>query len=111
MSFKNQRASEDIKRELSDIIRELKDPRVSGLLSIVRLDLANDYSQCKVYVSSLEGIESTKSSIEGLKSAGGFIRRELSLRLKIRHTPELKFVADDGIEYSANINKIIKDIN
>ena len=68
--FRLGKATEDIRRELSDILRSVKDPRVSGLLSIVKIDLSGDMSYCKVYVSSLEGMESTRQSVKGLTSTG-----------------------------------------
>ena len=86
--FRLGKATEDIRRELSDILRSVKDPRVSGLLSIVKIDLSGDMSYCKVYVSSLEGMESTRQSVKGLTSAQGYIRRELGMRLHTRKTPE-----------------------
>lgn len=109
-SFKLARAAEDVRRELSDIMRSLKDPRVTGLLSIVKLDLSNDYSYCKVYISSMEGLEAAKSAVEGLKSASGLIRREIGARLKLRRTPEFTFIPDNGIEYSAELNKKMKEL-
>ncbi len=108
--FKIGRTTEDIRRELTDILRSVKDPRVSGLLSIVKLDLSSDLSYCKVYVSSLEGMESTLQSVKGLSSAQGFIRRELGSRLRLRKTPELRFIADDSIEISAKISKRLEEI-
>ncbi len=109
-NFKISRTSEDIKRELTDIMRGLKDPRISGLLSIVKLELSGDMSCCKIYVSSLEGMESTRQSVKGLTSAEGFIKRELSLRLRLRKTPELRFIADDSIEQSAKISRVLEEI-
>lgn len=106
-SVKLGRATSDIKRELSDLLRELKDPRVSKLLSIVKVDLSADLSYATVYVSAIEGYDKTVESVKGLKSAAGYIRRELGLRLKLRKTPELRFVADDSIEHSAHIARII----
>lgn len=108
--FKIGRATEDIKRELTDILRSVKDPRVSGLLSIVKIDLSSDMSYCKVYISSLEGMEETQRSVKGLVSAQGYIRRELGSRLRMRKTPELRFVADDSIEISARISKRLEEI-
>ncbi|MBS5660336.1 MAG: 30S ribosome-binding factor RbfA [Clostridiales bacterium] len=110
-SYKIGRLSEDIKRELSVMLRELKDPRISKLLSIVRVEVSGDLSHCKVNVSAIEGFEKTKESVEGLTSAGGFIRRELTNRLHLRKCPEMKFIADDSIEHSAQISKLIKDVN
>lgn len=106
-SVKIGRLSDDIKIALSGIFMELKDPRISQLLSIVKLDLSNDLSYCKVYVSAIEGYDKTLESIEGLKSAKGFIRKEISNRVKLRKTPAFTFIPDDSIEYSANINKIL----
>ena len=101
------RTSEDIKRELTDILRALKDPRIKGILSIVRIELASDLSYAAVYVSSLDGFEAAKSSVKGLVSASGFIKRELSQRLEIRKIPELKFIPDNSIEHSAHISELL----
>ena len=106
-SFKMGRVSADIQRELADLFRELKDPRVSKLLSIVKIDVSGDLSYATVYVSAIEGFEKTVESVKGLKNAAGFLRRELGMRLKLRKTPELRFVADNSIEHSANISRII----
>lgn len=106
-SFKIGRAAADIQRELADLFREMKDPRVSKLLSIVKVDVSGDLSYATVYVSAIEGFEKTVESVKGLKNAAGFLRRELGVRLKLRKTPELRFVADNSIEHSANIAKII----
>lgn len=97
-------------RELTAIFRELKDPRIDPMISIVKVDLSNDLSHCKVYVSCLEGIEKAKESVKGLKSASGFIKRELFHRLKIRKSPELHFIADDSIEQSAELNKKLGEL-
>ena len=104
-SFKNDRMAEDIHRELTDILRMVKDPRVSSMLSVVRVELAGDGSHCKVYVSSLLGMDDTKESVKGLRSAAGFIRRELFARLKMRKSPELHFIADDSIARGAEVTK------
>lgn len=74
-SFRLDRTSEDVKRELTDIMRTLKDPRINGLLSILKVDLSKDLSLCRVYVSSLDGIDAAKSAVEGLNSAAGYVRR------------------------------------
>lgn len=111
-SHKIDRASEDIKRELTAIFREVKDPRVKDcFLSIVRVDLTSDLSYCTVYVSTIEGIDRTKEAVTGLKSAAGFIRREIGSRLSLRHTPQLLFKATDSIEYGANIAKKLSDLD
>lgn len=105
------RAAEDIKRELTAILRELKDPRVkNALISVVRAEVTNDLSYCKIFISAMEGQDAAKEAVKGLKSAGGYIRRELGARLKLRHVPELQFTATDSIEYSANISRILHDL-
>lgn len=106
------RVTEDVSRELSAILRELKDPRVTGcLLSVVRVEVTNDLSYCTAYVSTVEGLERSKEAVKGLKSAAGYIRRELGHRLKLRHVPELIFKATDSIEYGASISKMLHDLD
>lgn len=106
------RTTEDIKRELTDILRHVKDPRVSdAFISIIRVEVTNDLSYCNVYISAMEGLERAKLTLKGLKSASGFIRRELGNRLKLRHVPELIFHATDSIEYSANISRILNSLD
>ncbi len=104
------RTTEDIKRELTAIFRELKDPRIQGLISIVRVEVTSDLSFCTVYISALEGMDQAKQAVTGLKSASGFIRHELGARIQLRHVPELVFKATDSIEYSANISKLLNDL-
>ena len=111
-SHKIERTTEDIKRELTAIFRELKDPRVTQVsLSIVRVEVTNDLSYCTVHVSAIEGLDRAKEAVKGLKSAGGYIRRELGHRLRLRHVPELIFEATDSIEYSANISRILGSLD
>lgn len=106
--FKLNRVTSDIRLALSELLREVKDPRVSKLLSIVKLDVSGDMSYATVYVSAIEGEEKTNESVKALnKSAAGFLRRELGSRLKLRKVPELRFVADNSIENSAHISKLI----
>lgn len=105
------RVSEDIKRELTAILREMKDPRLhNGLISVVRCDITHDLSYCKVYISSMNGLDNAKEAAKALKNAAGYIRRELGIRLKLRYAPALAFEATDSIEYSANISRILTDI-
>lgn len=109
-SYKNQRMAEDLKRVIADIIRELKDSRVSTLLSVIKIALSSDGSYAKVYVSDIRGSEESKEGVKGLESATGYIKREISNRMHLRKCPELKFVIDDSLEYSANINRILEEI-
>ena len=81
------------------------------MLSIVRTELSRDGSSCKVYVSSLSGIETAKESVKGLKSAAGYIRREVGSRLAMRHTPEFQFIADDSIEKGMGIAGMINKLS
>jgi ribosome-binding factor A len=109
--YRMDRINEDIMREITAILRTVKDPRVTaGMLSVVRVEVTNDMSYAKVYVSAMEGIETAKKAVEGLVSAQGYIRRELGRALHLRHVPELRFVADDSMEYSVNIAKKLSEI-
>ena len=111
MSYRIDRITEDIRREIMAILRELKDPRVSGnFLSVVRVEVTNDLSYCTVYVSSLKGLAEAESGVAGLRSAGGYMRGEIGKRLRLRHVPELIFKATDSIEYAANIQRILNDL-
>ena len=106
--FRLDRVNEDIKRELSDIIRSLKDPRITGLVSIIRVEVSQDLSYAKIFISDVGG--DAEEAVKGLKNAAGYARRELSSRIHIRKTPELRFIRDDSIEHSAKIAKLINDI-
>lgn len=105
------RINEDVKRELTDIMRMLKDPRIKGLLTIVKVDVSTDLSYAKVFVSSMDGFDAAKEAVKGLNSAAGFVRRELCNRLDLRRSPEVKFIPDNSAEHSADILKIINDLN
>ena len=110
-NFKVNRLAEDIMRELTVVMRGLKDHRIAPLTSIVKVYLSNDLSHCKIYVSCIDGMAAAQSSAEGLQSAAGFIKREIFSRLSVRKCPDLKFIADNSIEYSSEINKMITEIN
>lgn len=107
-SHRLNRIAEDVKRSLSEILRDLKDPRISSLISVIRVDITNDLSFAKVYISAIEGHEKTLESVDGLKNATGFIKRELSAKVKLRKMPHLIFIADDSIAYGAKISEIIE---
>lgn len=109
-SYRMDRTGEDIMRELTAILRTVKDPRVTGLISIVRVDVTRDLSYATVYVSAMEGPEAAKEAVKGLKSAAGYMRRELGNALRLRHVPELQFVADDSIAYSARIAQTLSGL-
>ena len=102
--YRTSRVSEDIKREIVAVIRELKDPRVKDkILTVVRVDVSSDLSFAKVYVSSMGGIEDAKEAVKGLKNATGLIRHEIGTKLRLRKTPELSFIADDSVELGMDI--------
>ena len=101
------RINDEIQRELAAQLRGLKDPRVSGLVSITRVDTTNDLRYARVYVSALNK-DQEKDVLKGLKSASGFLRRELSRALQLRCTPELQFIGDDSIQHGARILELLR---
>lgn len=110
--YRINRISEEIRKEVSDIIRyEVKDPRIAELSSIVKVEVTGDLRYAKIYVSVLGDESARNNTLEGLKKAAGFIRRELGRRLDIRYIPELNFVADLSIEYSVEISKKLNELN
>ncbi len=110
--FKSARLASDIQRIIGGKLRDLKDPRINAeRLTVVRVDVSRDRSVARVYVSSLDGLNSAKGAIKGLESASGLLRHEIVAVLGIRKAPELRFIADDSAEYSAHISKMLKDLN
>ena len=103
------RINEEVQRELSELIRSLKDPRVQTMLSITRVDTTSDLRYAKVYVSVLEEARE-KEAMKGLKSAGGWLRRELGQRLQLRYTPELVFELDDSLKYGAHMFDLLSKL-
>lgn len=111
-SIKNTRINAEVQRELSSIIRsELKDPRIGLMTSITAAEVAPDLKTCKAYVSVLGEQEAKAATLAGLKSAEGFIRRQLAKTLNLRNTPEIKFILDESIEYGVHMSKLIQDVN
>ena len=105
------RINEEIQKELSSLFRTLKDPRVQGgMVTITHVDTTSDLRWCRVFVSVLDKSQE-KDVVKGLKSAAGYLRRELGAAIKLRYTPELQFVADDSIEYGAHILEMLRDPN
>ena len=105
------RINEEIQRELADLLRELKDPRVQKtMLSITRVETTPDLRYAKVYVSLLDK-EYTKETLAGLKSSSGYLRRELGRSLQLRYTPELQWQADDSITHGAHILDILSKLD
>ena len=110
-SIKNTRINMEVQRELSQIIRsEIKDPRIHPLTSVVAVEVTPDLKYCKANISVLGDEEAGKATIEGLRSAASFVRRELAHRVKLRNTPEIKFILDQSIEYGVNMSKLIDEV-
>ena len=104
------RINEEIQRTLSELIRTVKDPRVHGLLSITAVDTTADLKYAKVYVSSLDQSD-MKEVLKGLKSASGYLRRELGHTLSLRSTPALTFLQDDSMVKGAHILQVMEDLD
>ena len=110
-SIKNTRINMEVQRELSEIIRgEVKDPRIHPMTTVVSVDVTPDLKYCKAYISVLGEEESAKATIQGLKSAEGYIRRELARRVNLRNTPEIKFILDQSIEYGVAMSHLIDEV-
>lgn len=110
-SIKNTRINMEVQRELSQIIRlEIKDPRIHPMTTVVAVQVTPDLKFCKAYISILGDEEAGKTTIEGLKSAEGYIRRELARRVNLRNTPEIKFILDQSIEYGVNMSRLIDEV-
>lgn len=107
-SIKNIRINEEVMRELSNIIRgEIKDPRIHPMTSVVAVEVAPDLKTAKAYISVLGDEEAQKKTLEGLRSAEGFIRRELARTINLRNTPEIRFIPDQSIAYGMEMSQKI----
>ena len=110
-SIKNTRINEEVRRELAQIIRnEIKDPRIHAMTSISSVEVAPDLKTCKVYISVLGDEQAQKDSLEGLKSAAGYVRKCLAQSLNLRNTPEIRFILDQSIAYGVEMSKKIDDL-
>ena len=105
------RINEELQRELSNLIRTLKDPRVQqSMVSVTKVEATGDLRYAKVYISVLDKSKS-KDTLKGLRSAGGFLRREIGSRLQLRYTPELVFEEDDSIAYGARMFELLRNLD
>ena len=110
-SIKNTRINMEVQRELSEIIRSgIKDPRIHSMTSVVAAEVTPELKYCKVYIRVLGDADAQKATMEGLKSAEGFVRRELARRVNLRNTPEIKFILDQSIEYGVNMSHLIDQV-
>lgn len=101
------RINEEMKREMGAILRELKDPRIPLMTSVVAAEVTQDLRYAKIYVSVLGDEAVQKDALAGLKKASGFVRREVGRRLNLRMTPEIQFTLDHSIEHGAHINELL----
>ena len=105
------RINEELQRELSALIRTLKDPRVQqSMVSVTKVEATGDLRYAKVYISVLDK-DKSKETLKGLKSAGGFLRREIGSRLQLRYTPELVFEEDDSIAYGTRMFDLLRSLD
>ena len=111
MKYRQSRINEDMKRHVAEIIKNLKDPRVPEIVSVVSVNATPDLKYAKIYISSIGGGDSTKECIKALKNASGFIRRELAGMIQLRVIPELEFLFDDSIERGIKISEILNGLN
>ena len=111
-SVKNTRINSEVLKELSRIIsREIKDPRISPMTTVVGVEVAPDLKTCKAFISVLGTKEEQESTLEGLRSAHGYIRRELAHSINLRNTPDIRFIPDQSIEYGVAMSEKIDKIN
>ena len=111
-SIKNTRINGEVRRELSAIIQnEIKDPRIHPMTSVVEVEVAPDLKSAKAYISVLGDEQAQRDTLEGLRSAEGYIRRALARTVNLRNTPEIRFIMDQSIEYGVHMSKLIDDIN
>ena len=110
-SVKNARINGEVQRVLAETIRgEIKDPRISPWTSVVSVEVAPDLKSCKAWISVLGDEEVRKSTLEGLRSAVGFMRNKLAREINLRNTPEITFIMDQSIEYGVNMSRRIDEV-
>ena len=110
-SIKNTRINGEVQRVLAEIIRgEIKDPRINPWTSVVAVEVAPDLKSCKAWISVLGDDEAKKNTLLGLKSAEGFIKRQIAKTINLRNTPEITFVMDQSIEYGVNMSHKIDEV-
>ncbi len=111
-SLKNTRINGEVQRALAEIIRGgIKDPRISPLTSVVAVEVSPDLKTCKAWISVLGEEDALKSTLDGLKSASGYIKNQLAKEINLRNTPEITFIMDQSIAYGVNMSKLIDEVN
>ena len=110
-SVKSSRVNSEVQREIAELIRsEIKDPRISPMTSVTKVDVTTDLKYCKVYISVFGDESSKEDTLAGLKKASGFIRSQLAKRINLRNTPELTFIYDDSMEYGMYMSNLIDKV-
>ena len=110
-SIKNTRVNAEVQHELANLIREgIKDPRIHPMTSVTAVEVAPDLKTCSAYISVMGNEEAKNNTIAGLKSAEGYIRRQLAKNINLRNTPEIRFILDESIEYGVAMSKLIDEV-
>lgn len=111
MANRNYRLAGEIKRDLTDIFaHEIRDPHIDSMVSVTDVEVSNDLSYARIYISKLGSDKEREAMLAALEKANGYIRSLLAQRLKIRKVPELRFSLDNSLEYGAKIEKILGEL-
>lgn len=110
-SMKNTRINGEVQRVLAEVIRgEIKDPRISPLTSVIAVEVAPDLKTCKAWISVYGDEKAKADTLEGLRSAEGYIKNQLAKQINLRNTPEIRFIVDESIAYGVRMSKLIDDV-
>ena len=111
-SIKNTRINAEVQHELANLIRGgIKDPRIHPMTSVTAVEVAPDLKTCRAYISVLGDEEEKRNTLQGLKNAEGYIRRQLAKTINLRNTPEIRFILDESIEYGVAMSKLIDEVS
>lgn len=111
-SIKNTRINAEVQHELANLIRGgIKDPRIHSMTSVTAVEVAPDLKTCRAYISVLGDEEEKRNTLQGLKNAEGYIRRQLAKTINLRNTPEIRFILDESIEYGVAMSKLIDEVS
>ena len=111
-SIKNTRINTEVQHELANLIRGgIKDPRIHPMTSVTAVEVAPDLKTCRAYISVLGDDEAKRNTLQGLKNAEGYIRRQLAKTINLRNTPEIRFILDESIEYGVAMSKLIDEVS
>ena len=110
-SIKNTRINGEVQKVLAEVIRELKDPRINPMTTVMEVEVAPDLKSAKAFISVFGDAQSQADTLAGLNSAVGFIRNQLAKKINLRNTPEIRFIMDQSVEYGINMSKLIDEVN